>query len=255
MRAPRMLLLLSASLAVAACGEAADVPPPGAITPAPTTTEGPPAPPPAAKRTLVTSRSMGTFAQNLVVDPTFGSANAQYANALYASGAQLEVETPPTSPGGIAQRVLVMRPDGDRPALIVAVQGGGSAFDARVWVSAPTGTTPDVYLTSSDGRDTYELDPGTKDQVHGDRTYKLYSARITTPIYGKLYMIVEASKPVAVSAPEVAAQVTIEKRADARRVQLSTNAARALHEFTSRPIVPGPTKMMPSAGRILPPRL
>lgn len=247
---------------VAACDDSPLPEPPAPVT-VPTTTVDPPPPPPpgATKRTLVTAKAMGTRADNLVVDPTFGSANGMYANALFADGATMSVEAAATSPAGLSQNVLQVTAVGDRPAIIMAVQGGADAMDASVFVAADK-ATPSVYLTSADGRDTFELEAVKgKEQVHGDRSYTLYSGRVTAPIYGKLYLVVETggAQSATIAAPDVAAVTKIANRKQARRVALSANAARAVSRFASQPIVPGPIrpemKLSNPSGRIFSPQL
>ena len=248
---------------VAACdNDPIGDPPRPAVVTAPTDNPPTTTPPTSSTaRTLVTARAMGTRDDNLVVDPTFGSVGEMDAATIYTDGASLLVEAAPTSPAGLSQDVLRVTAETASPAIVMAVQGGADAVDASVFVATEKGVTPSVYLSSVDGRDSFELPAVTgKEQIHGDLTYVLYAARVTKPIYGKLYLVIETGKNAIVAAPDVAAVTKISKRTEARRVALSANAARVVHAFASKPVVPGPiapdhAKRSSTAGRILSPQL
>lgn len=253
-------LVLCAS--VAACdNDPIPDPPPRVVGLGPKDNPSGTTPPASTPRTLVTARAMGTRADNLVVDPTFGAVGAMYAATIYTDGASLLVETAPTSPAGLSQDVLRVTAESESPAVVMAVQGGADAVDASVFVASEKGVTPSVYLSSIDGRDSFEL-PAVegKDQVHGDLTYVLYAARVTKPIYGKLYLVIETGKNALVAAPDVAAVTKISKRTEAKRVALSANAARVVNAFAAKKLAPDPVpldrrKRSLGTGRILSPQL
>jgi|GEM_PF-5060280 len=254
-------LLFALSVTLTACGDDAPAPTsPLPPDPAPTATTPPPGPSLPAARSLVTARAMATRPENLVLDPTFGAANGMYAATLYASEATMTVRTPPTSPAGPSQSVLDVAPSAARAALVVVAQGGFGPFDASVFVATDDGSTPSVYVASPDGRDAYELAPAAgKDQTHGGRTYRLYAARITEPLYGKFYLVVESGSAFSIAAPDVMAGGAASPRPAAARAELRGAAARAVHAFASRPVVPDPHRgarmFRPDPGRIAPPGL
>jgi len=235
-------LICSLALALVACGSTEDE----NQLPAPPTTEPPKPEENAPKRTLVDSKAMGTRTDNLVIDPTYGSAEHIYKNALFATeDVTLRVETPATSPAGIAQNVLVAKGTGFQPSVLLAVQGGTGPLDASMFISVGEGRpAPSVTLTSMDGTQAYELKAASKTETHGDKTYKLYSARIEQPAYGKLYFIVEPGMDaVTIAKPEVVAGDPKKPQMKAQAIALSPSARNAVRAFASRPIVdPPPNK-------------
>jgi hypothetical protein len=232
-------------LAVTACGDSDDVGSPAPPVPVPTATTDPPVTPPVTpKRTMGTARAMGTRPENLVLDPTFGSFGTQYSQAVLVQDATAYVETPATSPAGVAQPVIVSSEDGAQPALIFAVQGGTGPLDVRMYISTKDATSPTVSLITPDGTAAFDITPSKEGaQKHGDRTYKMYTAHITDELFGRIYLIVEPNGvPVVVAAPEVtspAAPATMSLGHAARRVALTPGAAKAARLVTSLPIFHG----------------
>ncbi len=194
-------------------------------------------------RTLVDSKAMGTRPDNLVLDPTYGSFEHPYRNAVYSTeDVAMRVETPATSPAGIAQNVLVARGSGMQPAVLLAVQGGSGPLDASVWIAVDEGRPdPAVTIVSLDGTTAFEVPSTKKTERHGEKTYKLYSTRIEQTALGKLYLMVEpGTDSITIAKPEVVVADPKKPQAKAHVVALSPGGKSAVRAFASRPIVPGP---------------
>lgn len=199
------VLIAASALLSTGCGDdeaqARPAAPAPTVTPPPTTPEPPP-----AKRTMTTAPVMGTAADNLVFDPTFGSLGGKWAMGVVADGADAQVEVPATSPAGVAQPVLVAKASGDRPVVVLTAQGGLGQHDVRVFVSVPDGATPPpitLATTSGEGWPLEEVKGST--ERHGDRTYRLFATRVADPLYGMVYLVVEppSATPVTLSAPRM----------------------------------------------------
>ena len=242
-------------LTMAACGggdDASDGPPA-----APAASNAPAAPDaPSQKRTMTTEAAMGTRPDNLVVDPTFGSLGSMYGAVVFASDMQADVEHPTRSPAGAAQPVVRVTATGAQPTFILAAQGGTGPFEAHVWIATEPGEKdPSVSLATIDG-DGVALSPAAgSDQKFGDRTYRLFSAKTTTPLYGKIYFLVEPAgkKAITIAKPELLLQqgmTTKSFTAAAARVRLGEAQTRMLRALAEKPIVvPGPSRL-----RTAPPR-
>jgi hypothetical protein len=184
---------------------------------------------------------MGTRPENLVLDPTFGSYGSQYAQAVLTQDATGYVETPATSPAGIAQPVLVTAPAGGQPLVQIAVQGGTGPLHVRLYIATKDAKAPVISLITPDGLAAFDILPSASGaEQHGDRSYTMYSADITDPLYGRLYLMVQPSAAeVVIAAPEVtspAAPATMSlSRVAVRRAQRAVEQ-RAAEKIRSLPI-------------------
>lgn len=240
------LSALALSLALTACGDSEEAPasPAGGPPPAATTTTTAPtptAPPP--KRTMGTARAMGTRPENLVFDPMFGSFGTQYAATTLVQDAKGHVETPPTSPAGPAQPVMVASPDGAQPAFIMAVEAGTGPLDVRLYIATKDPTAPSVTLITPDGSGAFDVPASSAGaQKHGDRVYKLYSAHITDELFGRVYLLVEPKSEIVIAAPEVTSPAAPSTRGltpGASRVALTPAAWKATRTLASLPLYRG----------------
>lgn len=232
------LIAIAVTLLAAACGGGDEAPPPAPPAPAPAPTT--PIDPLAAKRTLVDAPAMATKGDNLVMDPSFASLGGMYAATLFVNDVDARVETPATSPAGPAQPVLLAKANGMQPSVVLAAQGGLGTFDARIWVSVEEGARdPSIMLATLDGGAyPFAAAKGTT-QKHGERTYQLFTAHVSEPLVGKVYLLVEpsGSSVTAISAPSLAPATGMQKRSLATgegRVRLDAARARLVADVASR---------------------
>jgi hypothetical protein len=193
-----------------------------------------------------TALAMPTNPDNLLYDPLFSSVGAPDTFLFFSQNVATQVEYPPTSPAGPAAPVLRITPTSAAASAGLSGQGGAGPFDVSVHVAFARGAEPTIALTTMAG-DSFPLAPlDGADQVHGDRTYRCFSARVAGPLHGQLVLTIEpkGTDPLWLGAPTILSVAGSSTRAYhvATRTEPGDAALRLVRGLGARRFVPGRIK-------------